>query len=119
VFEFDNDGQVSLGHVAISIIGPPTPNSNVIAVRIMDAINTLPSGDAFIAEIPEPPLDEVRITSIAPGSNGNRPIVETVANTSFEVTGMQGGLGNDCAQAQGCNSPDDCTSGNCSEGTCQ
>ena len=51
-------------------------------------------------------------------SLGNKPIIETVSEPDFLVTGMQGGAGADCLLNDDCTTDGDCASGLCEGNRC-
>jgi hypothetical protein len=84
-FEFDGNGSVTSGNVAV-VFGP-TDNANVIANRILTAVNSTPlavtaasAGTAAVGLV----NDQV-------GAAGNGPIAENVSAPEFTALGMSGG----------------------------
>jgi cysteine-rich repeat protein len=107
VFEFDTvfDG-VAPGNAQIVV--SPAWSAAQVAEEITSQINNTPP---FIVSASRQ-SNMVALTSIQ-GSPGNQPIIETVSDTEFVATGMQGGAGRDCLSGVGCGSDDDCASGTC------
>jgi hypothetical protein len=49
---------------------------------------------------------------------GNVPLLETVSDAGFLVSGMSGGQAGDCPAATGCNFDSDCASNSCQNKVC-
>jgi hypothetical protein len=87
VFEFDRDGVVAGGRVAV----PITPGWSASQVRdaMVTAINGVAGGLAITAAPGSG--NTLNLTNDAAGAFGNVTITETVANAVFLVSGMTGG----------------------------
>lgn len=87
VFEFDRDGVVAGGRVAV----PITPGWSASQVRdaMVTAINGVVGGLAITAAPGSG--NTLNLTNDAAGAFGNVAITETVANAVFLVSGMTGG----------------------------
>ena len=86
-FEFDRDGSVGGGRVAV----PITPGMTAAQVRdaMVTAINGVGGGLAITAAPGSG--NTLSLVNDAAGSFGNQPITESVGNGGFVVTGMSGG----------------------------
>ncbi|WP_407736581.1 DUF4215 domain-containing protein [Hyalangium sp.] len=117
VFEFDKDGRVEPGNVAVFIT--ERYSANDVANAIRSAVYNAPglSMDVDWASSPTVRLTNGTKTPRA-GSFGNQRIVETVDNDGFKVEGMYGGSASDCPAGTGCVYGEDCASGNCTNGVC-
>ena len=61
----------------------------------------------------------VLLTHDLPTALGNGEITDTVEAPSFEVIGMSGGQGGDCAANEACSTHEDCISNSCLQNVCQ
>jgi hypothetical protein len=106
VFEFDTafDGVVE-GNTQITTL------AGWSAAEVAEAIR-FQTGNTFSASRQS---NMVSLTNNIQGSPGNQPIIETVSDPNFIVSGMQGGTGGDCLSGVGCSSDDDCASRVCGE----
>jgi cysteine-rich repeat protein len=111
-FEFDSNEDVTPGHVGVPFANGV--NAATMAARIATAIN----GSALLISATQGTDALVILTHQRLSSLGNVPLVETVADASFAVSGMSGGAAGDCPAGTGCTSADDCASGSCTGGTC-
>lgn len=87
IFEFDDDGSVAAGNVAVAFTAADTADQ--VRNAIITAINRTPSlrvsaaiGGAALTDL----THDIRT------AQGDQPITETVANAGFVVTGMAGGV---------------------------
>jgi cysteine-rich repeat protein len=112
-FEYDRNGAVSSGGVAI-ILGA-SDTSGVVANKTVTAINQSPlridatqSGDAIF------------LTHQVATSLGNNPMIFSHNGLviDFFLDGMSGGLGGDCPAGVGCRTGADCASGVCTANSC-
>lgn len=108
LFEFDTafDG-VASGNVEIPVLAAWS------AAQVAEAITSQINNALFFVLSASRQSNLVSLTSVIQGSPGNQPIVETVSDPDFVVTGMQGGDGRNCESGVGCGSSQDCASGEC------
>jgi hypothetical protein len=90
VFEFDSTGSITPGRTPVAFTAGSTIQQ--VSDSIALAINTLVTGDFFIAAKSNPG-GTVTLVNNQPGVIGNNTITETVANAGFLVQGMVGGTG--------------------------
>lgn len=113
-FEFNLDGDVAAGHIAIAVVNGDT--AAVVADAIITAIN---NGTVAITATLGTTSATVNLTNNRKTSLGNQTIGKTSGNAaSFEVIGMSGGQGGDCGAGVGCAVDDDCRSAKCTNGRC-
>jgi hypothetical protein len=114
-YEFDDDNMTTAGNIKITLGMNDTDTD--MAVRIKNAINRA-QGTLLIDADNTGPL--VTLTHQRKSSLGNQNITTTVNAADFAKSNMTGGTGGDCDPGIGCNSDDDCKSGNCmNNNTCQ
>lgn len=88
-FEFDSDGTVTSGNVAVTFTGGDS--ANTVRDSIISAINGVGAGLAITASSGGAGL--VNLTNDAAGNFGNQPILSTVLAGGFLVSGMARGAG--------------------------
>lgn len=118
IFEFDNNGSVGQGHIAVSYGGNLFARD--VALNIESAIRSAHSAGTLRITAnadPDPLIPVVHLINDRPGSVGNQAITETVGNVNFSVTGMSGGGGYDCTAGAGCSVDEDCETGLTCQGT--
>jgi len=109
-FEF-NSTTAGVGHVLVQRI--PSASPATVAASIRTAILSGGAALAITATINASNAAQVLLQDGNTGVPGNVAITETVANTGFVVSGMSGGVGDDCPTATGCSRNDDCASRVC------
>jgi cysteine-rich repeat protein len=114
VFEFTQGSATTPGHVAISTTGLTT--ATLVAMKIVAAID---ANGVAVASVDTAVPSRVDVVASRPGVAGNVPITETVSSPMFQVMGMSGGVGYDCAAGVGCAVDADCLSGTCTSHLCQ
>jgi cysteine-rich repeat protein len=111
-FEFDlaSDG-VGNGNTAINVSAsdPAASVANKIRVAIMSSALQI---DAVTTN------NLVSLVNQHQSRLGNKPIIETVSNADFLVTGMEGGAAGDCLDGADCTTGSDCASGVCDSNMC-
>jgi hypothetical protein len=110
-FEFSSLATVGAGHVQIQRMAGSA--ASAVANSIRTAILSGVSGLAVAATINPSNAAQVLIQDQNPGVPGNVAITETVSNSGFMVSGMSGGVGDDCPTGTGCSQNDDCASRIC------
>jgi len=91
-FEFDSDGQVTPGHVAV----PFAPHATTLQVRdaIIAAVNAEHDLQVTASASTLPvQAHVVALTNDHYGRHGNAPLTTTVAHGAFVAAGMLGGIG--------------------------
>ena len=111
-FEFDLAGDgVGAGNSAINVLASDSAPS--VANRIRSAIsNSALQIDAVRTN------NLVSLVNLHQSSLGNKPIIETVSDPDFLVSGMGGGAGADCLLDEACSTNGDCASGLCEINRC-
>ncbi|HEX5061651.1 MAG TPA: DUF4215 domain-containing protein [Kofleriaceae bacterium] len=107
-YEFDDDNMITSGNIKIAIGNMDTAAD--MAAKITSAINR-GNGTLLIDAASTGAL--VTLTHQRKSSLGNVQIMAMVGNANFSYSGMSGGTGGNCDPGIGCNSDDDCKSGNC------
>jgi hypothetical protein len=108
VFEIDKGDGGTAGRVVVDITSAGGPNG--VATLINASIN----GESTAGRLTITSTRSSNVLTLAnsqPGSAGNQPITETVANTGFLVSGMAGGRAFDCSAGTGCTTSTDCAIG--------
>ena len=107
IFEFDKNGSVASGHVAVAITNSYADTD--VATAIVSAIASAGANLDISANVGTgAQANRVLLTNNNPGSFGNQSIYENVGNNAFWVLGMSGGAGLDCPESTGCSSNQDC-----------
>ncbi|MBS2032786.1 MAG: DUF4215 domain-containing protein, partial [Deltaproteobacteria bacterium] len=104
-------------NVKVDITG--AADQNAVATIIASAINGV-AGFHIAASVDGTNANQVDLTENS--SLGNHTITATNpgSNTALSVTGMLGGVANDCGSTIGCSGSGDCRPGlTCTSGTCQ
>jgi hypothetical protein len=112
-FEFDSNGSVSLGRVGINVSAPTdggVGDATQVAQDIVAAVASVGANLGITATLSGVP-GVVSLVNTAIGGYGNQPVVSTVTDPGFHVTGMSGGAGSDCPAGVGCVTSDDCRPG--------
>jgi hypothetical protein len=91
-FEFDSDGRVTPGHVAVPF------SSHATTLQVRDAIIAAVSGEHELQVTASGSLLPVQahvvvLTNDHYGRHGNVPVTSTVAHSAFVAAGMIGGIG--------------------------
>lgn len=101
-------------------------NSNIL-IKVSNSCNNEDVAEAIAASInsassllitAETYSWYVDLTHSLPTDLGYQDIFENVATTTFQVNGMDGGVGRDCAYGESCSSDDDCETHWCLSGVC-
>lgn len=112
VFEFDNTGSVTGANVKITFSKSGSGTSaGTMRDRVVTAVNSVPGSLQIIATASG--STTVNLTHELATNLGNHAITETVSDPGFDISGMAGGLGGDCALAATCSIDADCQSGVC------
>lgn len=114
-FEFDKDGAWGSENVPVNIApSSEAPNPDV-RIKIVEAITTNTKPLLIRAYYGATEYDVV-LEHRYPTSLGNQPLLETVADSHFEIGPMKNGAGADCDTGVGCMFDVDCKSNRCSRG---
>ena len=111
-FEFDSNGTFFSGPDRVRIdISTPTDgglgDASEVATSIIAAVASVGAMLGITAS-PGATQGTVSLLNTTIGGFGNQVIVSTVTAPGFNVSGMSGGSGSDCAPGVGCLSTDDC-----------
>jgi cysteine-rich repeat protein len=107
IFEFNTTGESPETHVPINL--RKDASDDAVAEVIAKAINGIVDPDFGISAGLK--KNTVTLDAASKGSFENCPIIESVMNASFKVTGMSGGVGLDCPKGTGCKEEGDCAEG--------
>ena len=113
----NNSEEPTGDNVGIDIAGLSPNDVGGLRTRTRDAINDVEA--TLLITATNSGNSSVNLRHDRFTSRGNIAIAETVSDNSFDVTGMSGGAGGDCAALQPCRSGADCVSGTCTANVCQ
>jgi len=111
-FELDDDNMITTGNIKITI------GNNDDATAMANKLDTAISNSSLLIDATHTGA-LVLLTHQRKSILGNQNIASNVTNNNFSFAGMAGGAGGDCLAGVGCNSDDDCQSGNCMNNQCQ
>jgi hypothetical protein len=113
VFEYDSNGTVGAGHVAITFASGDS--TSTMRNRTVTAINGATLGITATAGSSN---GAINLANDVASSLGNQLITHTVGDDGFTVIGMSNGAARNCAAGVECASNSDCISGTCTSGAC-
>ena len=105
------------GQVTLDFVGPAiNPDSSQVADAIIASVNAV-GNTLLITASRRSTQPFVRLNNDTFGSQGNQPLIDTVVDSAWVMTGMSGGTGAGCPTSTGCVTNSDCLSDNCAAPT--
>lgn len=114
-FEFDTNMTFTEGHYTISLSS--ADSASQVKATTISAINARDDSELEITAI-DVATTVVGLVNHSYFTIGNVPLLETVSDAGFLVSGMSGGQAGDCPAATGCNFDSDCASNSCQNNLC-